>query len=1005
MVNTTFPELKETKVLDLPPASLETLQRMREDSCSSSSYAFKLQPQQRFLRRVLSPDSPTQNLLLVHGVGVGKTCSAIQIAEEYILRPEFQDKKVLVLANPSIQENFKTQIFDLSRVSIDSDGFLTSKQCTGRRYLDILQRGQKSPIQLSSREQQETIRRKANKIISEFYEFQGYDQFANILERQKLDNTPKDTEAWIHATFDNRLIIIDEAHNLRENTEGEGSVKLRSEALKSVVKVANGITLVLLTATPMYDTFEELFEYFNLFLWNARKQAPNTSITAKNFFDASGNFLNPQVENTFRRLCEEYISFVKGENPFTFPFRLPPPEAIRAKPDRKTDIAGKKITQQIKYLPLTVSTLSDFQASVVQNLKSSAMIDYRTICVLPENREIKDVFEKRDNQYFYKTDKFLAPSKVAEYSSKFSLITKILSESEGVAFVYSNIVELGVQLFAMCLEEHGYEPAIGSKLLGETANEVPAGSKGKYALITSQSSDTEITRLLTRLRRRENMNGQDIRVILASPKVSEGVDFRFVRQIHILDPWFNMSRIEQVIGRGMRVCSHALLPFEDQNTTVYLHVCRYKNKAQETLDENIYRTKVEQKGIAIAKVKRVLMESAMDCELEKPVNDLPNEWRNLKVPQRRNQDKQILELTISQMSSPAFIDDSDLECKITPSTPDPDHVRPLSSILDTKDEIIDKLMTMIQQKPIWTFEDVYTSKEMKQYEPQMVSYIIQSAIESRSPFRDSYGRTGHLEAKKGLLTFAIHENETLQDKTIQHDSGHAVPIGYEEEKEEETEEPKEEEYDEEWFDTKFDDYDWPEIANDFSYDVKRWYFVDNVLTPEEKRKLIFETNWNKPPIYAKPLKTEHLYIFGTKDDVYNPKHQKITPIGEELDEYTAWVEKLKQKFLGQKDLYLAATKEGKLVFNLDEKSVPIKKAERTKSIGGRACASYQTGVLKAFLEWLGGEFPAKAKNKPQQCMYLDLMVRKAVLEDKKEGLVWYTPEEWKVLSEEKKGLK
>ena len=147
MVNTTFSELKETKVPDLPPASLETLQQMRIDSCSSTSYAFKLQPQQRFLRRVLSPDSPTQNLLLVHGVGVGKTCSAIQIAEEYILRPEFQDKKVLVLANPSIQENFKTQIFDISRVHTDPDGFLTSKQCTGRRYLDILQRGQKSPLQ------------------------------------------------------------------------------------------------------------------------------------------------------------------------------------------------------------------------------------------------------------------------------------------------------------------------------------------------------------------------------------------------------------------------------------------------------------------------------------------------------------------------------------------------------------------------------------------------------------------------------------------------------------------------------------------------------------------------------------------------------------------------------------------------------------------------------------------------------------------------------------------
>jgi type I site-specific restriction endonuclease len=39
---------------------------------------------------------------MVHGTGAGKTCSAIQIAEEYIIRPEFQDKRVLVLANPSI---------------------------------------------------------------------------------------------------------------------------------------------------------------------------------------------------------------------------------------------------------------------------------------------------------------------------------------------------------------------------------------------------------------------------------------------------------------------------------------------------------------------------------------------------------------------------------------------------------------------------------------------------------------------------------------------------------------------------------------------------------------------------------------------------------------------------------------------------------------------------------------------------------------------------------------
>lgn len=124
MPNVSREELMETKAQKLPEtASLESLKQMREEMCSTTmSRDFKLQPNQRFIRRVLSPDSPTRNLLLVHGTGVGKTCTAIQVAEEYIIRPEFQDKRVLVIANPSVQENFKTQIFDITRVSVDADG-------------------------------------------------------------------------------------------------------------------------------------------------------------------------------------------------------------------------------------------------------------------------------------------------------------------------------------------------------------------------------------------------------------------------------------------------------------------------------------------------------------------------------------------------------------------------------------------------------------------------------------------------------------------------------------------------------------------------------------------------------------------------------------------------------------------------------------------------------------------------------------------------------------------
>ena len=52
--------------------------------------------------------------------------------------------------------------------------------------------------------------------------------------------------------------------------------------------------------------------------------------------------------------------------------------------------------------------------------------------------------------------------------------------------------------------------------------------------------------------------------MLGSPSVREGVSFKRVRQVHILEPYWNMSRYEQVIGRAIRFCSHKDLPIEKQ---------------------------------------------------------------------------------------------------------------------------------------------------------------------------------------------------------------------------------------------------------------------------------------------------------------------------------------------------------------------------------------------------------------------------------------------------------
>jgi len=1021
MVNVSHEELAETKSQPLPVnATLDALKQMRESLCSSSmSKDFKLQSNQRFLRRVLSPESPTRGLLMVHGTGSGKTCTAIQIAEEYIIRPEFQDKRVLVLANPSVQENFKAQIFDISRVSVDTDGLLLSKQCTGRRYLDMIQRSQSESLRYTDKASQQRVMNLANKIIGEFYEFVGYQTFANMIDRQKLfAKTDNDMKKWIHDTFDNRLIIIDEAHNLKETTESETN-KLVAIAIEQILKTAEGVTLVLLTATPMYDTFDEIVYYLNLFLWNERKLERNKMIKTSDIFTDSGEF-KEGYEKQFRRWCQDYISFVRGENPFTFPFRLLPPDNMIALPDRTTDIKGQPIKKPRKYLTLTKSFVSPLQADAIKDLTVKAVSDSRLICVYPGNKSFRETFEKSEGGYKYRGETFLAPSKVSLYSSKFGLITKTIDSTTGIVFVFSNVVESGAQLFAMCLEEQGFDPAIGNRLLKDTSNEITRGSKGKYVLFTSDISDSDIKKALVRLKRPENADGSDIRVVIASPKVSEGVDFRNIRQIHVLDPWFNMSRIEQVVGRGMRTCSHSMLKFEEQNCTVYLHVCRYPDSKQETVDEYIYRTFVEDKAIRIAKVKRVIMESAMDCDLQQAVNSLPPDWRGeirpdetrFLIPQHRNQDPvgTIIEMTLADMSAPTFEEGTyEIKCNIDLSETDPDHERPLSAILDVKDEVLDKVLKLFAKKPIWKNTDLFEHESMKQYTNSVLSYILQSAIDSGFQLKDKHGRIGYLQSKKDVFAFTIGENDTLLDRLLVHENGvdielpiHTIlePIAIEI--------PVTAQINTIGFSdlsAQRETYTWtPYIKERFSPEILDWYIADIILSEKDKIQHLLTLDWSNPPIYAKPLITKtsdgnNLYILGSKN-IYNNAKEKTVPIGSEEDAYRSWLKQSKESFIIKKTDLFASIKDGGVIFNLDEKSLDVKRAARAKNIGGRQCTTYQAGLLDKFSEWLVGTgFPEKVKTKKDRCLFLDLLVREAVL-NKKEGIFWVTPEEYSIFSED-----
>ena len=59
----------------------------------------------------------------------------------------------------------------------------------------------------------------------------------------------------------------------------------------------------------------------------------------------------------------------------------------------------------------------------------------------------------------------------------------------------------------------------------------------------------------------DNQYGDKVKVVIISKAGTEGLDFQNIRQVHILEPWYNLNRADQTIGRGVRNKSHCALPF------------------------------------------------------------------------------------------------------------------------------------------------------------------------------------------------------------------------------------------------------------------------------------------------------------------------------------------------------------------------------------------------------------------------------------------------------------
>lgn len=320
----------------------------------------------------------------------------------------------------------------------------------------------------------------------------------------------------------NSVLIIDEVHNITGNK--------RYDVLKKVLQRSYNYRIVLLTATPVFDSPMEIIQISNLL----------NQFEPENTIEDTDKLLEPvQINNLIfknqvykltdvgKQTLEKLLIGKVSYNPISIDSNFP-----------KVNIIGTESEGGI----LQLCKMSDYQTNIYADALNQETSLY-------------------NNSSFAST--IVDGNNLQERSCKlYKLLENILllNNQPGTIFVYSNFVaEAGTMLIKQILQDNGYY------VYGNPRAEV----QKTFVLYDSSYTPERRERLLKIYNSPENANGDIIKIIIGSPIMSEGITLKHTRHVHILEPSWNNSLIKQIIGRAARYKSHIDLPEEYRNVNVF----------------------------------------------------------------------------------------------------------------------------------------------------------------------------------------------------------------------------------------------------------------------------------------------------------------------------------------------------------------------------------------------------------------------------------------------------
>lgn len=653
------------------------LKAQRDKLCSGK---FQLRQQQALVSNYINPDTPYRGLLIDHGTGTGKTCAGIAIAEKFKPMVQKYGTKIHVLVpGPLVKENWKKELV----------------KCTGETYLS------QDYHQLVTPDEKEKALKNSIVLALQYYRIMSYRSFYKkvlgdkirevVNTGEKLKTKYAKTEEGEYrrdisidrlTSLNNTLLIIDEAHHLTGNAYGD--------ALRKVISNSVNLKIILLTATPMKNLADDVIELINFI------RHPTQQIHRDKIFTTEKNYLMQFKEgglDYFKKMATGYISYLRGADPITFAKRV----EVGAVPDGllftkviKCDMLPFQQNAYDNSILINADDVLDRKSEAVANLvlpalspdKKSLVPAYGTEGITTLKNQIKlnqellnkritsdllknmkdsdDLINITDNQknitgLIYKLEN------LKHFSIKFyTAINNLNLLVEGkkgprTAFVYSNLVKVGIEPFEEMLKVNGYlefqENSDNYNVVGSTVcyycgkpydehkhddtNKTHEFHPATFLKVTGKSVDDLVEviaednkRLLdTYFSTPENKYGRYMKFVLGSKVMSEAISLRNVAEVHILDVYFNLGQVDQIIGRAIRDCSHHAL-INDNYRHPEVHVFKYVvssgKKGELSREEDLYK-KSELKYIMIKKIERAMKEVAIDCPLNYKRNIFPEE--------------------------------------------------------------------------------------------------------------------------------------------------------------------------------------------------------------------------------------------------------------------------------------------------------------------------------------------------------------------------------------------